>query len=243
MTVRTRLVLLALAITMCWGCSPVASGNLQTESRTVPAAGVSAAIVDLTMGAGELEVTGGAQELLEADFTFNVARWTPDFQVTQTGDRTTVQIEQGNGRIPLPSLGNSFNRWEIRLSPDVPLTLNVRLGAGNTLLQLGGLALERLDVTMGAGEAEVDLTGPWERNLLVNVTGGVGQLRVELPADVGVRASVSGGLGTVRVEGLRSEGGVYVNDAYGESGVTLDLTVRGGVGEVALTVGQSTERT
>ncbi|MGI6209176.1 MAG: hypothetical protein ACOYEW_13310, partial [Anaerolineae bacterium] len=69
------------------------------------------------------------------------------------------------------------------------------------------------------------------------------QLRVELPADVGVRASVSGGLGTVRVEGLRSEGGVYVNDAYGESGVTLDLTVRGGVGEVVLTVGQSTERT
>ena len=34
------------------------------------------------MGAGDLEVTGGAEKLLEADFAYNVARLKPEVQYT-----------------------------------------------------------------------------------------------------------------------------------------------------------------
>jgi hypothetical protein len=33
---------------------------------------------DLRMGAGELNVTGGTDALMEADFAYNVADWKPD---------------------------------------------------------------------------------------------------------------------------------------------------------------------
>ncbi|NPV06574.1 MAG: hypothetical protein HPY83_01270 [Anaerolineae bacterium] len=242
MAVTVRLMSLLLVAVVSSSCAAVGSGALRSESRSVPVAGVTSASVELAMGAGELEVTGGAAELVEANFTYNVARWTPEVDVRQARGRTSVEIEQGGGRLTLPALGNSYNRWEIRLNPDVPLDLKVRLGAGTTTLQLGGLALEHVDVTMGAGEAVLDLTGPWEEDVQVEVTGGVGQLRVELPAEVGVRAQVTGGLGSIRVEGLRAQGGAYVNQAYGVSDVTLELNVRGGVGEVVLVAGESQER-
>ncbi len=45
-----------------------------------------------------------------------------------------------------------------------------------------------------------------------------------------------GGLGKINAEGLKRVGDAYVNDAYGESNVTLNVDVQGGVGEINLEV-------
>jgi hypothetical protein len=45
-----------------------------------------------------------------------------------------------------------------------------------------------------------------------------------------------GGLGKINVEGLEREGGSYVNDTYGNSDITLDVEVQGGVGKINLEV-------
>ena len=41
---------------------------------------------------------------------------------------------------------------------------------------------------------------------------------------------------STNAKGLKKVGDSYVNDAYGESDVTLDVDVRGGVGEINLEV-------
>jgi hypothetical protein len=51
-----------------------------------------------------------------------------------------------------------------------------------------------------------------------------------------VRVNAEGGLGQINAEGLQREGDAYVNDAYGDSDVTLDVDVRGGVGQINLEV-------
>ena len=53
---------------------------------------------------------------------------------------------------------------------------------------------------------------------------------------VGARVRAEGGLGKINAEGLQREGDPYVNDAYGASDVTLDVDVRGGVGQINLEV-------
>jgi hypothetical protein len=45
-----------------------------------------------------------------------------------------------------------------------------------------------------------------------------------------------GGLGEINTEDLQREGEAYVNDAYGDSDVTLDVDIRGGVGQINLEV-------
>jgi predicted membrane protein len=81
---------------------------------------------------------------------------------------------------------------------------------------------------------DLDLTGPRKTNLEGTIEGGVGQATVRLPKDVGVRVEATGGIGSVDFRGLKRDGGYYVNDAYGKSPASIDLTIHGGIGQINL---------
>ena len=89
---------------------------------------------------------------------------------------------------------------------------------------------------MAAGATTVDLTGDWERDLSALVRGGAGGVRVLLPSQVGVRVNAGTRLGRVNTDGLQEQGEAFVNDAYGDSEVTLEVRVQGGVGQINLKV-------
>jgi hypothetical protein len=110
------------------------------------------------------------------------------------------------------------------------------MGAGESDLDLDSLALKGLKLQMGAGKTTVDLTGDYARSFDASIQGGVGDATVELPSGVGVKAKAQGGLGKINAEGLKRVGNSYVNDAYGESAVTLNVNVQGGVGQINLEV-------
>jgi hypothetical protein len=186
------------------------------------------------MGAGELNLTGGVDALMEADFTYNVADWKPEVNYDVSGDTGELIMEQGQGE-GVPG-GAARNEWDLRFNDDVPLDLSVQMGAGESDLDLDSLTLAGLDLAMGAGETTVDLTGDYEQDLAANIEGGVGEATVQLPSEVGVRVDAEGGLGEINTEGLQREGEAYVNDAYGDSDVTLDVDIRGGVGQINLEV-------
>jgi predicted membrane protein len=83
----------------------------------------------------------------------------------------------------------------------------------------------------------LDLRGPHARSFRVTIDGGVGSGKIYLPVEVGVRARVHGGLGSVNTRGLVKEGGVYTNEAYGKSAVTIEVEVSAGIGSLDLRVG------
>ena len=70
----------------------------------------------------------------------------------------------------------------------------------------------------------------------VSIEGGVGEATVLVPSEVGVRVRAEGGLDKINAEGFQRDGEAYVNDAYGDSDVSLNLDVRGGVGSISLKV-------
>jgi hypothetical protein len=82
----------------------------------------------------------------------------------------------------------------------------------------------------------VDLTGDYEGDLAANIEGGVGEATVRLPGEVGVRVDAEGGLGEINTEALQKEREAYVNDACGDSDLTLDADIRGVVGQINLEV-------
>jgi hypothetical protein len=89
---------------------------------------------------------------------------------------------------------------------------------------------------MGAGKTTVDLTGDYAQGFDASIEGGVGEATVLLPSKVGVKAKAEGGLSTINAKGLKKVGDAYVSNAYGESDVTLNVKVQGGVGEINLEV-------
>jgi hypothetical protein len=210
-------------------------GNMQRVSKSVDPKDARSVCANLKMGAGELSLTGGADRLMEGNFSYNVAEWKPEVGYDVSGDKGELLVRQG-GTEDSNLTGKARNEWDIRLNDEVPTALAVQMGAGESDLDLDSLTLTGLKLQMGAGKTTVDLTGDYAQSFDSSIQGGVGEATVELPSEVGVKAKAQGGLGKINAEGLKRVGDAYVNDAYGESDVTLNVNVQGGVGEITLEV-------
>jgi hypothetical protein len=201
------------------------------ESQVVDLKGAKAARVVVHMPSGLLSIQGGADQLMQADFSQGAAWSAPSIDYHVDNGFGTLTIDQQSGS---QFVGNSDNTWKLKLSEAVPVELEIDVGAGRSDLNLAKIDLTRLQLNVGAGQANVDLTGERSKDLQAEIHGGVGEAVVRLPKSVGVVATVHGGLGSVHVEGLKEEDGEYVNAAYGKSPNTLRLTVEGGIGHIRL---------
>ena len=234
-----RLVVLSVVVTLFMGsCGAQGQqiGEMQRQSESVDLENAQSVVAHLRMGAGELNLTGGADALMEADFSYNVSGWEPEVNYGVSGDTGELSVEQGGSDEGVSLGADARNEWEVRLNDEVSTDLRVEMGAGESDLDLDSLTLTGLDLQMGAGRTTVDLTGDYGQDLDASIEGGVGEATVMLPSQVGVRARAEGGLGKINAEGLQREGDSYVNDAYGDSDVTLEVDVQGGVGQINLEV-------
>jgi hypothetical protein len=209
-------------------------GALQNESQSVELGDANSVSVEINFGAGDLEVTGGAEKLLEADFNYNVARLKPE--VEYADGKLAVRQPDARGLPVLKNITDFRNEWGIRLSDEIPMDLRVNMGGGSSDLQLAGLPLTRLDINQGAGISTVDLSGSWARDLDVTIEAGAADITVRLPKDVGARVEVDAGPTTIEATGLRRDGNVYTNAAYGVSDVTLQINLEAGIGKINLEV-------
>ena len=257
--------------------------ELQEKEESIPLDGAEPVAVEILFGAGELEITpGDPDQLFSGRFLYNVAEWEPE--VTYSDGKLIIQQGDDDESWGWPSEDAARNEWELAFSPEVPLEMDIKTGAGQGDLDLTDLQIEKLDIDLGAGEFSVqfnapnraemsrftldvgaadleiagvgnaspeemivqggagkialDLTGDWVNSADIEVSSGVGQLDLRLPDDVGVRVEVTGGLSNVETSGLSRSGDAYVNDAYGEAEIELDITITTGVGQVDLKVAE-----
>jgi hypothetical protein len=209
-------------------------GEMQHDLETVPQENLDEVQVEVTMNAGTLGLTGGSEFLMEADFTYNVDEWKPEVDFENEAGSGTLTVRQPlKGSIQAPEARNA---WSLRFNDRIPMRLLVRLGAGEADLDLRGLNLDDVDIEMGAGKVMIDLSGEWDQDFNVSLKRGVGEASVRLPADVGVRVNAATGLGSVVILGLRRQGEYYVNEAYGNSPVMLELEILGAIGTIELEV-------
>jgi N-terminal domain of toast_rack, DUF2154/Domain of unknown function (DUF5668) len=205
--------------------------SLHHMTQTVDRDDARSVNVSVESGAGEVNVTGGGDHLLDADFNYGYSFLEP---------KVDYKIESGVGQLTIsqdndgPHFATSHNNWNLRFSNKVPLSLKVEMGAGEGHFKLRDLQVTDLNLQMGAGHVDVDLTGERKSDLDADIEGGVGQATIRLPRNVGVVANASGGIGAISAHGFKRDGDDYVNDAYGKTPATIHLKVQGGVGQVSL---------
>jgi hypothetical protein len=210
-------------------------GRMQHVSKAVDPKNAQSVRAQLKMGAGELNLTGGADQLMEGEFSYNVSEWKPKVSYDVSGKKGELLVKQVSAEGGGLS-GGARNEWDISLNDEVPTDLVVRLGAGESNLDLDSLTLTGLDLRMGAGKTTVDLSGDYAKGFDAIIEGGVGEATILLPSEIGVKAKAEGGIGGINAKGLKKVDGAYVNDAYGESDTNLSIDVKGGVGEINLKV-------
>lgn len=197
-------------------------GEMEEERQALPLADAESATVEVTFGAGELEIEAGASDnLFSGYFRYNVAHWTPE--VTYEND--TLTIKQGGTEEDwgIPT-GNVRNEWELEFSPEIPLDMNLEVGAGEGKLDFTGLQLVELDVDLGAGDFEVRFNEPNEARMS-HLTLGAGASRLEVT-----------GIGYAGPERVKVDGGVgdITLDFTGPWPHSADVQITAGVGSITL---------
>ncbi len=227
--------LMCLVLAACSALPMASVGEVKTETQSVELGSASSANVTIDMSAGKLTVAGGADQLMQASFRYNVQDWQPQVAYNVSGSQGELVVDQ-QGRQDALAGPNVVNEWDIRLSEGVPMDVEIHTGAGESNLDLSALDVSTLRVEIGAGKTDLDLSGNWDHDVNADITGGVGKLTVTLPAEIGVRVNAETGLGNVTTSGLTQQGGGYVNSAYGSGTYTLNLDVTAGVGAIELVV-------
>jgi hypothetical protein len=152
-------------------------------------------------------------------------------------------------------------RWDIGLTPNVPLDLDIHGGVGEALLDLSSLNLSHVDVNGGVGEidlslpsrgdydgylnigvGEFNITIPSGANSDLRIKGGVGSCKVNVPPDLALRINARMGLGDIHVpsrltrvngggEGI-SKSGVWETSDFASAERKVVIDFDGGVGEL-----------
>ena len=112
-------------------------------------------------------------------------------------------------------------RWEIGLSPDVPLDLTVDIGSGSATLDLIGLEMTNLVIDGGSGSTVVTLPASTPQ-YIVEIDSGSGSFDIELEAGADIAAVIEIGSGSFEFE-------------IG-SGSDVDARIDGGSGSVNVDV-------
>lgn len=197
-----------------------------TASRTLDisedaSAGEENSEVYLEMGAGTLEISGGASKLIEGSVRYNVEKWQPS--VSHSGNRIEI-TQDTQGSIDLTGK-ETVNEWNLQLGKS-PIDLEIQAGAYKGTIDLSGVPITNLRVSDGASQATVkfDSLNPVKMERLSYKTGA-SQVDLE-------------GLGNANASEIAFEGGAgsYTLDFSGDLQQDLDVRLSSGMSNVRIEV-------
>lgn len=222
---RPILVFISILMVASLACSitlnlPTAKvGDTQTVEINEPVTDAKPSDLTLRMGGGKLDLSSGADQLVQGTIRYNVADWQP----TVTREGSEVRIEQQiKGNIPVGD--NIINEWDLKLGKD-PLDLTVEAGAYEGNIDLSKVPVVRLKITDGASQTTLSFTEPnpvrmdsltYETGAsnvtleglgytdadVINFTGGAGNFELDFsgPLKRDMKVFVEGGLGNITIK-------------------------------------------
>ncbi len=201
-----------------------------TETSTISVTTAESVTVVVDVGVCDLVIEGGADTLLDAEFTYNVPSWKPTIAYTESGSHGTLTVRQSTTR---GSVGRGADcDWHLRFSDDIALTIKVDTGVGRSELDLTGLMLTDLNVDAGVGEVIVELGNAGDHDVTIGIDSGVGDVVLHIPEQTNVVLDCDMGIGGVDAGSLVKRDGAYVTHITAESGPTVRINVDVGVGDV-----------
>ncbi len=178
-------------------------------------------MIKIEMGAGKLDLSGGATNTVEGSVLYNVDAWVP--MIENEADEITLS-QTNTSTVGLPD-GQIINEWDLKLGP-APIDLSIASGAYEGSLDLSGISLTRLSIADGASKSTVTFNtpNPVEMEMLDYRTGA---------SEVNLV-----GLGNAAVDDVVFTGGAgsYELDFSGVSGNDINVHISAGMSDITLTI-------
>lgn len=213
----------------------------RTEHIEYSLAGLESASVyiDWTSVPGSLDALRDSGNLIEGDIDY---RGELTFEVDVRGERAEVVLDSHFSGVwfgPDSSGDRTGDRWDVRLSPEVPLDLSLDAGSGPGEFDLSGLQINTLNLNGGSGPVAIAL--PSSHTFDAIIDGGSGPMSITLPETAGVRVVIDSGTGPFSagerlrlVEGSQRGDSIWETDNLRSADHTIVLEIDQGSGPVTI---------
>ncbi len=194
--------------------------------------------VDWTSAPGYLSALADSTNLIEATVAY---RGDLSFKVEVQGNHAVVLLDsyvQGVSSSVF-NFSDQDSRWDVKLSPQVPLDLWLNVGSGSCDFDLTELDVENLDLDGGSGSLR--LTLPETDNFEGKIDAGSGSMTLILPKGVGLRIELTDGSGSFNpddrfrlVSGEADDDGVWETENYDKADYKITLEIDQGSGSLII---------
>lgn len=225
--IRLVRLLIAASLTLLALLAPriaAAQEDWRTISRSREISGEQALRVDIEYAAGQLTLAPAPRgTLYRANMRYDASLFEP--RIDYSGNRLRVDVEGTNVR------GRNIKggHLDLKLSPDVPVDLDLQFGAAEASIDLGGVRIRNADIGTGASVTTMTVSSP-----------NLDTCRV-LKIQVGAAQFTANRLGNLNAERLEVEGGVgeVVLDFTGSWRTNMNASIDMGLGSLTLRVPRS----
>ena len=216
------ILILVFAMSSCtfsFDIPRVRKGETQIfEINEEPFSDAEVASINIEMGAGSLDISGGSEKLMEGTITYNIVTWEP--QLIRKDDSITIKQNRDAAAVD-----EYRHEWDLKLGA-TPIELDLGAGAYEGNLDLGGLAITRLSIADGASKSKVSFSEP-NAVEMDKFTYQTGASTVEL-----------NGLGNARADRLEFNcgAGSYKFDFTGVNTNDITVDIEGGISDVTIII-------
>lgn len=190
--------------------------------------------VALELGAGTLQVDVLSEPGdLVAGSVSSQSGQQPKSSLAQEGDLAVYSLRSRGVAFYNPGRRGAGWDWDLGLTRQVPVELQVNLGAGEAEFDLWALQADDLNIDLGVGQAT--LTLPAEGHYTARLNGAIGSLNVLVPSGLGVRVDGNTALASLQVPpGYQKDGDVYLSPDYATAENRVDLSVGMAIGSIQI---------
>lgn len=224
---------------------------------------ISSSIEDVDFAVLDLEIGPPGADMYALEDSVDLIAGTVSFQTgllfdkRGTGDDVSVTLAPRNnsGWFWVPGSWNDLqdeSRWQVGLSPAVPMSLNLEAVAGSSELDFRELNLSDFSLKISAGEmtvflpdgtydidvetnaAETNITLPATGKQNVNLRVNAGAVYIELPEGMALRVTVDQTIGSFNSSGLVRVGDsdVWQTADYDDNPNRIDMELEISIGSV-----------
>lgn len=224
-----------------WGVPGVISAGREVIGSVEldePVGDATQAVVDLNLNAGDLSLTAmpvGSPSLVSGRASYGVNRQAPTHETSirdgQAAFRMASRAPHGVSMFPLLPESNG-EEWDLKLNPDVPMTLRLKLAAMRGVLDLSSLKMSDLEADIDA--ASVKVTVPANGRTSARLKCDVADVTVQVPDGVAARIRVNADVSGVTVDESRfpRRGSYFQSSDYESAANQLDLELDADVSAV-----------
>lgn len=166
----------------------------------------------------------------ELDFEYSIRKNIGNLRIEMNPEGAeVVHSKHGEVNVDLNNVKFKPDEWYVKLTNEVPLSIEAELGAGKSDFDFTGLRINKLSISTGASSSKIRFD---EKN--------ESEIR-ELQIETGLSKFVAEGLNNANFRKMKFEGGVgsYYLDFSGELHRTVDVNISVGLGSLTIVVPRS----